>query len=53
MDTTTQECKLCHVEGDCIEGLCSSCAEGDYFCKCNNPTDREQLERAGVCKDCM
>lgn len=27
MDTITRECIICHNEGDCIEGICSECAE--------------------------
>ena len=26
-DTITQECKCCETDGDCINGLCMSCAE--------------------------
>ena len=26
-DTITQECKCCATDGDCIDGLCLSCAE--------------------------
>ena len=25
-DTITQECKCCETDGDCINGLCMSCA---------------------------
>jgi hypothetical protein len=29
MDTDISECRLCHDEGDCIEGICSNCAASD------------------------
>jgi len=24
-DTTTMECKICHIETDCIQGICEDC----------------------------
>lgn len=52
-DTTTMECKKCEVDGDCIQGICSACAAGDYFCKCGAEVTEHQLDNIGCCEICM
>ncbi len=51
-DTYSGECKKCKLEGDLIEGICSSCNAGEYFCACGNEITEHELDTIGVCKDC-
>ena len=53
MDTTQTECTKCGNEGDCIEGICSACNAGDYFCKCRNEVSEHMLDNVGCCQECM
>ena len=51
-DTLLTTCKECKEETDCIDGLCSSCANSEYFCACGNELSYYEHEHVGVCKSC-
>lgn len=52
-DTIFQECKKCHREDDCVEGVCLGCSVGEYFCEeCGCCISEKQLEEGGLCGYC-
>ena len=52
-DTINGTCRKCKISDlDCIEGICSACASGEYFCDCGEQVSEYEIDHVGVCKNC-